>query len=112
MQNVHVALWVLLVVFVISGCQSTDTDMLSPTPIPADISLSPTNTSISETPTVAPAVETYTDLIEYRGKFHIQQILSVRLPEETTPPYPTVLMFHSGGFSTGDKMYLDEVAED
>jgi acetyl esterase/lipase len=111
-QYIQITLLVLLLVFVISGCQTPSADMLNSTPMQADVSPSPTNTLIPEPSIASPAVEAYTDFVEYTGKFHIQQILSVRLPEETTPPYPTILMFHSGGFSTGEKEDLDGVAED
>ena len=92
---------------VVSAC--TKPEQATPEVVPTATTLLPT--PVPATPTASPAVETFTDFIPYTSKFHIQQVLSVRLPEEedSVPPYPTILMFHSGAFEHGDKAELDEL---
>jgi acetyl esterase/lipase len=96
---------VLVLCALISACATTEE--VGSVNLPQPTSQQPTNT-----PVVVSEVSTYTDLIPYAGKFHIHQYLSVRLPEDAAKPYPTVIMFHAGGFSSGDKSDMDVVEQD
>jgi acetyl esterase/lipase len=49
--------------------------------------------------------------IPYVGKIDIYRLLSINLPEDETGPYPTVVMFHGGGFQSGDKSDLEDFAQ-
>ena len=77
----------LLLVLVLTACQSQPPTIEEPEPtsMPTATVLPPTDTLVPASPTSSPTVETYTDLIQYPGVFHIHRYLSVRLPEDGTP---------------------------
>ncbi len=72
--------------------------------------VAPTGTPVHVLPAQGQIMEAFTDNIAYTGEMDVLRLLSVRLPENTSPPYPTVVMFHSGVFVQGDKADMDEVA--
>jgi acetyl esterase/lipase len=100
--------FILVLCILTAGC--TKAEEPAPTSIPTATALPPTNTPFLPTPTTAPAVEAFTDNIPYRNKFDVYQLLSVRLPENKTPPFPTIMVFHPGGFGMGDRSDMDEFA--
>lgn len=72
--------------------------------------LTHTATPIPQMSTTGQPTGTFIDNIPYAGVADSYRLLSVRLPENAFPPFPTIVMFHSGVFVQGDKADMDDVA--